>query len=270
MRKLTRVFIGLLIMLGLFVGCNQEPEAPGTLQFYSNGGDRVFVGMVSKDGWKMVFNHFYVTMNEVTIYQTDPPYDPIYAADIMRYETSLSLDGTYTADIAQGGGRRLIHEVTDAPAGLYNAVSWIMTPGTEGNAAGHSIVMIGQAAKGDELLDFTIKLDFEGGFQCGEYFIAGKDAAERPGQLAGGGSAEVEMTYAVEYIFGDDSLPAAGILNRIALGFDPLAALAVDSVLEVDLTDLESQLNADDYLLLTGAVPELGKVGVGRCFFLVP
>ncbi len=86
----------------------------------------------------MVFNHFYVSMNNITAYQTDPPYDPIYAADIIRYETSVSLDGVYTADIAQGGGRRLVDEITGAPAGLYNAVSWMMTPATEGNGAGYS------------------------------------------------------------------------------------------------------------------------------------
>jgi len=270
MRKLTLVSIALLLVAGLIAGCNQEPTAPGTLQFYSNGGDQIFVGMVSKDGWKMVFNHFYVSMNQITAYQTDPPYDPIYAADIIRYETSITLDGIHTADIAQGGGRRLVETVPDAPAGLYNAVSWMMAPGSEGPSAGYSVVMIGQAAKGNELINFTFKLDLKGGYQCGEYFVAGRDATDRLGQLDSGATADVEMTYAVEYIFGDGSQPVSGILNRMALGFDPLAALAVDSVVDIDLTGLKNQLSADDMMLFTNAVPEIGKVGVGRCFFIEP
>ena len=270
MRKMTQIIISLILFVTIFSACNQQPEGPGTLQFYSNGGDPIFVGTVSKDGWRMVFNHFYVSMNEITAYQTDPPYDPIYAADIIRYETSLTLDGTYTTDIAQGEGRRLVETRTDAPAGLYNAVSWIMTPATDGPASGYSVVMVGQAAKGDDLIDFNLKLDFKGGYQCGEYFVTGRDAADRLGQLESGATADVEMTYAVEYIFGDDSQPVSGILNRTALGFEPLAALAVDGVLDVDLTGLEDQLSADDLLLLTRAVPEIGKVGVGRCFYIEP
>jgi hypothetical protein len=270
MRKLTIITSGLLLLAILMAGCDQKPTEPGTLKFYSTGGDPVFIGMVSKDGWKMVFNHFYVTMKDITAYQTDPPYDPIYSADIIRYETSVTLDGTYTVDIAQGDGRRLVAELTDAPPGLFNAVSWIMTPGTEGAAADYAIVMVGQAAKNSELIDFTIKLNYDNGYQCGEYFVAGRDAADRLGQLESGGTAEVEMTYAIGYIFGDGSMPATAILNNTALGFDPLAALAVNGVLDIDQTGLENQLSADDYLLLTNAFPELGKVGVGRCFFLTP
>ncbi len=132
------------------------------------------------------------------------------------------------------------------------------------------LVMIGQAAKGDERLDFTIKLDIQGGYQCGEYFVAGRDAADRLGMLDSGGTADVEMTYAVEYFFGDGGQPASGILNSTALGFEPLAALAENSVLDIDQAGLEAQLSASDYNLLSNAVPELGKVGVGRCFYIEP
>ena len=121
MRKYASILLTILMLVILASGCNQEPEGPGTMQFYTNGGDRVFVGMVSKDGWKMVFNHFYVTMTDITSFQTDPPYDPIYSADIIRYETSVSLEGIYTSDIAQGGGRRLVDEIIDAPA-YYNRI----------------------------------------------------------------------------------------------------------------------------------------------------
>ncbi|MDF1516244.1 MAG: DUF4382 domain-containing protein, partial [Anaerolineae bacterium] len=203
MRKYLVLVLGLVLFTLLVTGCNQAPAGPGTLEFYVNGGDRIFVGMVSKDGWKVVFNHFYVSMSDITSYQSDPPYDPIYSADIIRYETSVSLDGVHTADIAQGGGRRLVGTIPDAPAGLYNAISWKLTPGTEGEANGYSVVMIGQAGKGDQVIDFSIKLNLEGGFQCGEHFAEGYDAAKKIGQLDSGGTAFNELTYAVETFFGD-------------------------------------------------------------------
>jgi hypothetical protein len=270
MRKINFVIVCLFILVTLFSGCNQEPAGPGTLEFYVNGGDRIFVGMVSKDGWRMVFNHFYVTMANVVSYQSDPPYDPIYSAGLIRYETSAALEGTHTADIAQGGGRRLLGTVAEAPAGLYNAVSWQFTPGIEGEAAGHSIVMVGQAGKGDEIIDFTIKLNLEGAFKCGEFFEEGYDAAEKIGQLESGGTAFNEMTIAIEPIFGDGGYPENGVVNRNALGFEPFAALANNGVVEVDLVELEQKLSAEEIELLLGAIPELGKVGKGGCHLGAP
>jgi hypothetical protein len=270
MRKFYSLCIALIIFGFLCTGCNQEADSPGTLEFYSYGGDRVFVGMVSKDGWKIVFNHFYVTMKDITSYQTDPPYDPIYSADIIRYETSVSLDGTYTTDIAQGEGRRLVGAVTDAPAGLYNAVSWYYTPAVEGTPAGYSVFIIGKAGKDDQILDFTLKLNLEGGYQCGNYFDSTRDHADFIGELASGGKAEMEMTYAVEMLFGDGGQSESSIMNRMAMGFQPIAALAENSIIDEDLASLKQKLSAEDYALFTSGIPELGKVGEGRCYYFEP
>ncbi|MDF1514449.1 MAG: DUF4382 domain-containing protein, partial [Anaerolineae bacterium] len=70
--------------------------------------------------------------------------------------------------------------------------------------------------------------------------------------------------------FGDGAYPANGILNRMAMGFEPLAALAEGGMVDVDLAELEQHLSPDDYALLMGAVPELGKVGDGRCYYGAP
>jgi hypothetical protein len=270
MRKAILIVLSLLCFTALVASCNQEAADPGTLEIYATGGDRVFVGMISKDGWKMVFNHFYITMKDVTSYQTDPPYDPVYSADIIRYETSVKLDGTFTVDIAQGDGRRLVGSVPNAPVGFYNAVSWFYTPGEEGEAAGHSVVMVGQAAKDGELVDFTIKLAAEGGYQCGEYYSNAADHAEKMGDLASGEVAEQEITIAVETLFGDAALPAQGVLNQMALGFEPFAAFLNDGVLDVTLADLEAQFSAEDYELLMTAISELSRVGEGRCHYFEP
>lgn len=270
MRKIILSIVSVLLLAILVTGCDQGPQEPGTLEFYANGGDRIFVGMISKDGWKMVFNHFYLTMTDVTSYQTDPPYDPVYSANIIRYETSVSLDGTHTVDIAQGGGRRLVGSVVDAPTGFYNAVSWYYTPAEQGDAAGHSVVMVGQAAKDGELVDFTIKLDLKGGYQCGEYFTDHADREEKMGELESGQVAEQEITIAVENIFGDAGMAAQGVLNQMAVGFEPFAALLNNSVLDVTLADLEAQFSAEDYERLLAAIPELSRVGEGRCYYFQP
>jgi hypothetical protein len=130
--------------------------------------------------------------------------------------------------------------------------------------------MIGQAGKEDEIIDFTIKLNLEGTFQCGEFFAEGYDAAEKIGQLEGGGTAANEMTIAVEAIFGDGGYPLNGMVNRMAPGFEPFAQLVEGGVIEVDLAELEQQLSPADFELLMGSIPELGKVGEGRCYFYAP
>ncbi|NET47400.1 MAG: DUF4382 domain-containing protein, partial [Merismopedia sp. SIO2A8] len=54
-------------------------------------------------------------------------------------------------------------------------------------------------------------------------------------------------------------------INSGALGFDPLAALAQDNVLTVDLTSLETTLSPDHLAQLHDAIDGLGQVGEGHC-----
>jgi len=266
------VVVSLLLMV--VAGCNAQGSGAGTLQFYASGGDPVRVGMVSKDGWKMVFNHMFITVTDVTGYQSQPPYDPIYARDLIRYEKAAILPGPTTVDIAQndpdGDGAVLVGEIADAEPGKYNAISWQMTPAAEGEYAGYALVLVGRALKDTETIDFTLKFDQVGGYLCGEYFRHGQGAAEKRGILEGGEIADLEMTFALDVLFGDGAQPAASILNRSALGFDPLAAMADDGILDVDTQELAGALSADLGQQLEAAIAELGMVGDGRCFHIVP
>lgn len=52
-----------------------DESAAGSLVIRANGEDFVREGFVTKDGWEVSFDHVYVTLAEVTAYQSDPAFD---------------------------------------------------------------------------------------------------------------------------------------------------------------------------------------------------
>jgi hypothetical protein len=267
--RLMLSVLGVVILAFVCTGCGSQRSGPGTLQFYTSGGDIVRQGLLAKDGWQLTFDHVYVTMAEITAYQTDPPYDPVYSADIIRYETSTALDGTHTVDLKGGeDASRLVGEVADAKAGAYNAVSWKMVPASTGDAAGFSLVLIGKAETEGQTINFDMRFDWEASFLCGDYFLSGADLKASKGRLDPGGTSDLEMTFALDSVFGDGRLPAASVLNRDAFGFEPLAALAQDAFLDVDTGDLQAALSGDDYQALEKALTEIGYTGARLCYHM--
>ncbi len=98
--------------------------ATGTLEFYANGEDFVRQGFVSMDGWSIQFDHVYITLADITAYQTDPPYDPTTAASISG-DVTVGIDGSYTIDLAEGGAdapRILVGTISDVSVGHYNLI----------------------------------------------------------------------------------------------------------------------------------------------------
>lgn len=243
-KKFLVSVIGLSLLVAVFAaGCTGD-GATGKLQFYANGEDFVRQGFVSKDGWSISFDHVYITLSGITAYQTDPPYDPHEEAGIDG-KAEVGLTGAYTIDLAQGGEDAppiLVGEVSEAPAGQYNAISWQMSRAESGAAAGHSLVMIGTAVKEGQSIDFTINVDEECDYYCGEYV-----GDERKGILTEGGTADLEMTFHFDHIFGDAELAADDELNLAAVGFEPFAD------------------GADAGTVLNMAEMHLGHVGEGHC-----
>jgi len=219
MKKVLVSAISLLILVMVSGGCAGGGET-GTLSFYVNGEDFVRQGFASEDGWSIQFDHVYITLSDITAYQTKPPYDPQSQADIDG-EATASLNKIYTVDLADGGEDAppvLVNEISEAPAGHYNAISWKMTRAESGPAAGHSLVMIGTAHKSGQSIDFTIEVDEECEYHCGEYV-----GDVRKGILEEGGTADLEMTFHFDHIFGDAELPRDDELNLAAIGFEPFA-----------------------------------------------
>ncbi len=241
------------------MGTSDMQEGEGMLQFRANGEDFVRQGFVSKDGWSLAFDHVYVTLSDVIAYQADPPYDAQSEGD-MQADVTASLDGTHTVDLAEGDADAepvLIGEVA-APAGRYNALSWSITEASEGPASGAVIMMQGVAEKDDQQIDFTIALNKEEHFICGDYV-----GDERKGIVEAGGTADVEATFHFDHLFGDVETPPDDALNADAVGFAPFAALATDGTLDVDMEMLLEFFPAEEYEKLVDA--HLAHVGEGHC-----
>ena len=264
-----RLCLVMVILTCICAGCGAQQSGPGTLRFHTSGGDIVRQGLLSKDDWQLTFDHVYVTVAEATAYQTDPPYDPVYSADIIRYEISTALDGSHTIDLGSGEGPSIVvGETAEATAGAYNALSWRMVPASAGDAAGYSLVVIGKAEKGGQVVDFALKLDWEAKFLCGDYFRPGEDLKAQKGRLDPGGAADLEMTFALDSVFGDGTSHATSVLNRAALGFEPLAALAQGDVLDIDLDALQAGLSESDYKVFEEALAEIAYTGARLCYHL--
>ena len=242
-RVLVLTITALFIISGVLSGCSGDKT--GTLQIYANGEDFVRQGFVSKDGWSISFDHVYITLSDIKAYQTDPPYDAHEGGSIDG-DVTLNIADTYTIDLAEGDENAdpiLVSAWKEAPVGQYNAISWKMTKATSGTASGYSLVMIGTAEKDGQVVDFTINIDSECSYDCGEYV-----GDERKGILEEDGTADLEMTFHFDHIFGDFDTPLDDELNEGALGFEYFIDYADGTTADIDM----------------GAM-HLGHVGEGHC-----
>lgn len=233
----------------------------GTLEIRANGEDFVRQGFVTKDGWEVSFDHVYVTLADVTAYQTDPPFDPEAGGEPDATQTVM-LEGATTVDLAEGDENAETIPVgsVEAPEGHFNALSWRMVKATEGPAAGYPLVLQGVAEKDGQLVNFILKIDQELAFTCGDFV-----GDERKGILAADSNADLEATFHFDHLFGDAETPADDDLNVGALGFDPFAAIAENGQIEADLATLQAELSPEDYEKLLNILPSLGHVGEGHC-----
>ena len=236
-------------------------EGTGKLVVRANGEDFVRQGFITKDGWQVNFDHLYVTLADVNAYQAEPAYDPEADSEI-NAKQQVSVTEPITVDLAEGdeAAEPIVVTQVDAPAGRYNALGWEMVPAPEGPSEGYSLMLVGDATKDGETIDFTLKMSEELGFTCGDFV-----GEERKGLLTAGESADVEATFHFDHLFGDGDAPADDEINTGALGFDPLAALAEGGQLDVTSSDLKQQLSDQEYQTLMGILPSLGHVGEGHC-----
>jgi len=100
------------------------------------------------------------------------------------------------------------------------------------------MLFIGTAEKDGEVIDFSLGIELEVAYLGGDFV-----GDIRKGILSAGDSAEVEMTFHLDHFFGRDDKDPDDPMNLEAFGFGPLAELAVDGSVVVDLADLETALN---------------------------
>ena len=244
---------------------NNQPQitdkTPGTLKLRANGEDFVRKGFVTKDGWQITFDRLYVNLAEVTAYQTDPPYKAETGGKPEAKEKVILAQGK-VVDLAEGNETAetiLVSEIS-APPGHYNAISWKMSKATDGLAKGYSLLMSGTGTKDGQSIPFTLKINQELEFTCGDFV-----GDERKGILQAGDTAELEATFHFDHLFGDSSAAPDDEINTGALGFAPLAAIATAGKVEVDMAKLKNQLSPADYQKFMAILPSLGHVGEGHC-----
>ncbi|MGL5083100.1 MAG: DUF4382 domain-containing protein [Microcoleaceae cyanobacterium] len=233
----------------------------GTMQFRANGEDFVRQGFVSKDGWQINFDNIYLHITDAKAYETFTPYDP-RAGGEPQFKQEISLVTEKTVDLAEGDDSAetiLINEVA-VPPGRYGAVSWKMTKAPDGPASGQVMVMRGTATKDGTTIPFTLKVDQELEFTCGDY--VGDD---RKGILEPGSKADLEATFHFDHLFGDGKAAPEEDINTGALGFEPIAAIAQNGQVDADLATLKTQLSAAEYDKFIQILPSLGHVGEGHC-----
>ena len=268
-----------VILFSLLLGCNRS-QAPanqeatpeqavgeaaiaetGTLQVRANGEDLVRQGFVSKDGWDVQLDRVYVSLDNITAFQTDATLSTKTDADL-ESTVQVSFEGPYLVDLAAGDdtAEPILVDTTQASAGHYKGLSWHMSQAEDNVVAGQVLVLQGKARKAEQTIDFILNWDQEYKYTCGEFV-----GDERKGIIPTDGVGDLEITFHFDHIFGDGDLPPDDSVNAKALGFEPMAALAETNQLEVDRATLQAKLSPEDYELLEIAIQGLGHVGEGHC-----
>ncbi len=233
MRAFKHVTVGVVMtaLMAFFVMAGSAQA--GSLRFYANGEELATEGFLApkltKDGWTLTFSHIFVTLSEITAYQTDPPYDA-HAGGPIATASTVKLGGVHTIDLvmqADEDSLVLVGE-TPAPAGHYNSISWKLTNAGEGMLAGYSMVITGEAQKDGQTVKFQLYSNEERTYRCGEFV-----GDERKGFLEQGGLAGLEMTFHLDHVFGRADKPEDDEMNVKALGFAPFGDGAKKQMLKL-------------------------------------
>ena len=274
MNKIPLLFCGITLSSTMLISVNQKntnkaiaaDTKTGSLILVANGEDFVRQGFISKDGWEISFDHVYVNIADASAYSTASSFEPQKGdtKNSIDYQDKVNfLTEAKTTDLAAGGAeaKPIVVKKVDVAEGFYNALSWnISTADVDSAIAGKTMVLTGKAIKDGKTIDFNLGFNRPTEYICGEFI-----GDERLGMVAADTPSRVEATFHFDHIFGDRDTPIEDALNQDALGFQPIAELASNGTVDLDDTDLATQLSARDYQKLTEAVSGLGHVGEGHC-----
>ncbi len=234
-------------------------QGTNELSLVANGEDFIRQGFLSKDGWQIDFNHAYVTLNEVTAYQTNPPLNVENQEQLQATKSIDLVNQPTTVDLAQGDENAPPVNVIEviAPTGNYNAIAWSLVNDSQNNA---SIILDGVAVKEEQRVKFVLKFSPQLNYLCGEFV-----GDERKGILLPNRPAELETTFHFDHLFGNAQMSPDDELNIGALGFTPLAKIARNNQLDADINTLKKELPPEKFDPLTDNLQHLGHVGEGHC-----
>lgn len=210
----------------------------GSLTLFATGEDLATEGFtapeLTKDGWALEFRSITATFDQITAWQTDPP----FMADSAEIAgTALPVAGPFTIDLVDADENdRVALTRVDATPGHYNALSWALVPGADG----FSLVLDGIARKNGQEVAFTLRSADSMLHACGEYL---GDA--RKGFVTDAAGSDLEITLHLDHLFGRADKPADDDMNLGAAGFD---GFATGGVHDISLAGMH-----------------LGHVGEGHC-----
>jgi len=249
-----RIFLSIILVLSAVAitlqSCSKSAGGTGKIVFYANGEDFVREGFLEKKGWKITFDHLYVNIANPVAYNSKG--------------LKAELEGTYLVDLAEGDSKAkpiVVGTLDGLKEGNYQSLKFGLKRAEKGDYKGYSIVMIGKAEKGNDVRDFTIKLDEEIVFDGKEGYVGD----EVKGMLLKGKETSVEMTFHFDHVFGDRSAPANDHVNSGSVGFDYFNAFAKNGKIDVAQKDL---VKTKGYKILLGAIATLGHLGEGHCHVL--
>ncbi|MCC5992956.1 MAG: hypothetical protein JJT99_10565 [Rhodobacteraceae bacterium] len=224
----------------------------GSLTLFASGEDLATEGFnapkLTKDGWALEFTRILASFDQITAWQTDPPF-MADSADIAG--RALPVTGPFMVDLVKADDDDRVALVTlDAAPGHYNALSWALVPGDDGFSLvpgddGFSLVLDGIARKDGQEVAFTLRSADIVMHACGEYL-----GDMRKGFVTEGGEADLEITLHLDHLFGRADKPEDDEMNLDARGFAPFATGGVH-----------------DFFL--GGL-HLGHVGEGHCHVSAP
>jgi hypothetical protein len=209
---MTRVFA-----LATMAICASFSAHAGSLTLFASGEDLATEGFtapqLTKDGWALEFTRITATFDQITAWQTDPPF---MADGPAITGTALPIAGPFTLDLtdADEDDRVALLRVEAAP-GHYNALSWALVP----DADGFSLVLEGVARKDGREVPFTLRSADSVAHACGEYL-----GDTRKGFVTDTTGADLEITLHLDHLFGRADKDAADEMNLAAFGFEPFAA----------------------------------------------
>ncbi|MCC5957274.1 MAG: hypothetical protein JJU07_14335 [Natronohydrobacter sp.] len=189
----------------------------GSLTLFASGEDLATEGFnapeLTKDGWSLEFTRIMASFDQITAWQTDPPF---MADNAEIAGTALAIAGPFTVDLVDADeDDRVALTRVDATPGHYNALSWALVPGADG----FSLVLEGIARKDGQEVAFTLRTSESVMHFCGEYL---GDA--RKGFVTDEAGGDLEITLHLDHLFGRADKPEDDEMNLAAPGFDAFAA----------------------------------------------
>ena len=254
--KVSSLILSFACFLAL-LSCRKDEPKPevedamiteSTLVFMANGEDFVRKGFTDREGWGIDFTELYVNINEPEAY-------------LAAGSGLARLAGSYWVDLAAGDSNAApieLGHVSGLAPGNYQSLRFSLKRNESGNYAGFTIVMKGTARRDDESYDFVIKLDEEMDFDGREGYVG--DTIK--GMVKPGDTADVEMTFHFDHIFGDSEAEAGDHINTGSVGFDFFRSFAEGRQVIVEQNEMRG---ADGYNTLVHAIWTLGHLGEGHC-----